>query len=376
MKKKKLTASTLLLLLIGLLTLISNVTTDSANPTVNNSNYNSKENIQDLKADYYVYTNGNEVYAANTSSSELEIKSENASEVINHVFSSAKEGSIVIIKAGTYNISATLVILKPLHVYAYGAILKVNSNSTQVAVQIGSENSQILGCHSFKGAKILNTAENKKGVGILLYNSHFGTLEDTEIWFFEVAVHSKGSWDYTIRSCIFRVNKVGVKLDEDDEGVNKSNHFRIVSGYIGCDIGIYITGNCQNVIIENVNICDSSNLGAGIWIETAEHTVISQCYFENNPNFDIKIEGKQKPATATQIENCFFYVRKTAIRLENSPYTTVEGCMAVNDNGSNPAFFIDMTENAISLICTHNYILNLKVNLFFGLNGTNVKWNN
>jgi len=181
LKTKKLTTSTLLLLLIGLLTLISNVNTDSANPTVNNSNYNSKENIQDLKADYYVYTNGNEVYAANTSYSELEIKSENASEVINHVFSSAKEGSIVIIKAGTYNISATLVILKPLHVYAYGAILKVNSNSTQVAVQIGSENSQILGCHSFKGAKILNTAENKKGVGILLYNSHFGTLEDTEM---------------------------------------------------------------------------------------------------------------------------------------------------------------------------------------------------
>ncbi len=56
--------------------------------------------------------------------------------------------------------------------------------------------------------------------------------------------------------------------------MNRSNHFKISSGYIGCEIGIHITANCQNVIIETVNICDSSQQGAGIWIERAEHTII------------------------------------------------------------------------------------------------------
>jgi len=155
--------------------------------------------------------------------------------------------------------------------------------------------------------------------------------------------------------------------------VNRSNHFKISGGYVGCDIGIHITANCQNVIIENVNICDSSQQGAGIWIEQAEHTIIRGCYFENNPNIDIKIGSKTLQTTATHIEECFFYVKKTAIKIEKSYYTRVEGCMAINDGENSSALFIDMTEKAIKLVCAYNYIQNLKNNLFFGSDGMNVK---
>ncbi len=206
-----------------------------------------------------------------------------------------------------------------------------------------------------------------------MYNSHFGVLEDLEVWFFNFAVYSKGSWDYHVRNCILRVNKVGLKLDQDDESVNRSNHFRISGGYIGCETGIHITGKSENVIIEAVNICDSSELGAGVWIEHAEHTIIKECYFENNLNVDIKIGGENLQATATQIEECFFLVKKTAIKIEKSYYTRVEGCMAINDNRDNSAFFIDMTEKAFKLIYSHNCVQNLRDNLFFGSEGMNVE---
>ena len=133
------------------------------------------------------------------------------------------------------------------------------------------------------------------------------------------------------------------------------------------------THNCQNVIIETVNICDSSQQGAGIWIEQAEHTIIRECYFENNPNIDIKVGSEDLQATNTQIKECFFLVKKTAIKIDKSYYTKVEGCMAINDSGDNSTLFIDMTEKAIKLMYLHNYIQNLRNNLFFGHDGTNVK---
>ena len=68
-----------------------------------------------------------------------------------------------------------------------------------------------------------------------------------------------------------------------------------------------------------------------------------------------------------------FYVKKTAIKIDKSYYTKVEGCMAINDSGDNSTLFIDMTEKAIKLMYLHNYIQNLRNNLFFGHDGTNVK---
>jgi len=65
---------------------------------------------------------------------------------------------------------------------------------------------------------------------------------------------------------------------------------------IGCETDIHIAGKSENVIIEAVNICDSSDFGAGVWIEHVEHTIIKECYFENNPNIDIKI-GSEKNAS-------------------------------------------------------------------------------
>ena len=343
-----------------------------------NYSASSQESIADvpensgLSADYIIYGNKTKFYAVNKLQ-QVEFENENFSELINNVFSSAKEGAIITISSGEYRISTTLKVLKPLHIYAYGATFQINASSTPIAIQIGDKEHPIFSPHSFKGAKILNVGEKGEGIGVLLYNSHFGILEDLEVWFFNFAVYSKGSWDYSIRNCILRVNRVGIKLDQDDEGMNRSNHFKISGGYIGCEIGIHITANCQNVIIETVNICDSSQQGAGIWIEQAEHTIIRECYFENNPNTDIKIGGETSQTTATHIEECFFYVKKTAIKIDKSYYTKVEGCMAINDSGDDSALFIDMTEKAIKLTYAHNYIQNLRNNLFFGHDGTNVK---
>ena len=41
--------------------------------------------------------------------------------------------------------------------------------------------------------------------------------------------------------------------------------------------------------------------------------------------------------------------------------------MAINDSGNNSTFFIDMTEKAIKLMYLHNYIQNLRNNLFLGM---------
>ena len=273
-------------------------------PPIQESMTDDTPETSELDADYVIHGNETKFYAVNDKLHQVEFKSENFSELMNKVFSSAEEG-----------------------------------------------------------------------IGVLLYNSHFGVLEDLEVCFFNFAVYSKGSWDYNVRNCILRVNKVGVKLDQDDNGTNKSNHFKISGGYVGCDIGIHITANCQNVIIETVNICDSSQHGAGIWIEQAEHTIIRECYFENNPNMDIKVGSEDLQATNTQIEECFFLVKKTAIKIDKSYYTKVEGCMAVNDSRGNSTLFIDMTEKAIKLICSHNYVQNLRNNFFFGSEGTNVEIN-
>ena len=344
-----------------------------------NYSASSQESIADasenlgLNADYIVYGNKTKFYAVNDKLQQVEFESENFSELVNSVFSSAKEGAIIIISPGEYSVSTTLKVLKPLHIHAYGAILHANASSTSIAVQIGDKEHPIFSPHSFKGAKILNVGEKGEGIGVLLYDSHFGVLEDLEVWFFNFAVYSKGSWDYNVRNCILRVNKVGLKLDQDDEGVNRSNHFRISGGYIGCETGIHIAGKSENVIIEAVNICDSSDLGAGVWIEHAEHTIIKECYFENNPNIDIRIGGEASQATATQIEECYFLVKKTAIKIEKSYYTRVEGCMAINSCGENFGLFIDMTEKAFKLIYSHNYVQNLTNNLFFGSDGMDVE---
>jgi len=344
-----------------------------------NYSASSQESIADapensgLSADYTIYENETKFYAVNDKLQQVEFESENFSELINKVFSSAKEGAMIIISSGEYSISTTLKVLKPLHIYAYGATLQINASSTPIAIQIGDKEHPIFSPHSFKGAKILNVGKRGEGIGVLLYDSHFGVLEDLEVWFFNFAVYSKGSWDYNVRNCILRVNKVGLKLDQDDEGVNRSNHFRISGGYIGCETGIHIAGKSENVIIEAVNICDSSDLGAGVWIEHAEHTIIKECYFENNPNIDIKVGSENLQATATQIEKCFFLVKKTAIKIDKSYYTKVEGCMAINGNENSSALFINMTEKAIKLVCAHNYVQNLENNLYFGLDGTNVE---
>ena len=116
-------------------------------------------------------------------------------------------------------------------------------------------------------------------------------------------------------------------------------------------------------------------MGAGVWIEHAEHTIIRGCYFENNPNMDVRIGGENLQATATQIEECFFLVKKTAIKIDKSYYTIVEGCMAINSSGENSTLFIDMTEKATKLIYFHNYIQDLRNNLFFGPYGMNVEIN-
>ena len=325
-----------------------------------------------LGADYVIYENKTKFYAVN-GKRQVEFESENFSNLINQVFSLAKEGAVIAISPGEYNVSSTVKMLKPLHVYAYGATFQINASLTPIAFQIGDKEHPIFSPHSLKGAKIINLEEKGKGTGILLYGSHFGVLEDLEIWFFNVAIHSKGSWDYQVKNCILRVNKIGLKLDQDDEGVNRSNHFRVSGGYIGCDIGIHITGNSENVIIDAVNICDSSELGAGVWIEHAKHTIIRECYFENNPNVDVRIGGENTQVMATQIEECFFLVKKTAIKIESSYYTRVEGCMAINDSGDDSALFIEMTEKAFKLIYSHNYVQNLGNSLFFGFDGTNIE---
>jgi len=41
----------------------------------------------------------------------------------------------------------------------------------------------------------------------------------------------------------------------------------------------------------------------------------------------------------------------------------------------NSALFIDMTEKAIKLIYSHNYVQNLRNNFFFGSEGMNVEIN-
>ena len=66
-------------------------------------------------------------------------------------------------------------------------------------------------------------------------------------------------------------------------------------------------------------------------------------------------------------------MKKTAIKIDKSYYTKVEGCMAINDSGDSSALFIDMTEKAIKLIYSYNYVQNLRNNLFFGCDGTNVE---
>ena len=369
MKRERL--AFLILLLFLIMTTISS--TANYPPPIQESMTDDTPETSELDADYVIHGNETKFYAVNDKLHQVEFKSENFSELINKVFSSAEEGAVIVLNSGRYPISATLKVLKPLHIYAYGVTFEVNATLTPVAIQIGDKEHPIFSPHSFKGAKILNVGKRGEGIGVLLYNSHFGVLEDLEVWFFNFAVYSKGSWNYNVRNCILRVNRVGIKLNQDDEGVNRSNHFKISGGYIGCDIGIHITANCQNVIIETVNICDSSQQGAGIWIEQAEHTIIRECYFENNPNTDIKIGSETSQTTATHIEECFFYVKKTAIKIEKSYYTKVEGCMAINDSENSSALFIDMTEKAIKLIYAYNYVQNLKNNLFFGSDGTNVK---
>ena len=369
MKRERLAFLILLLFLV-----IATISpTANYSPPIQESMTDNTPETSELDADYVIHGNETKFYAVNSKLQQVEFKSENFSELMNKVFSSAEEGAVIVLNSGRYPISATLKVLKPLHIYAYGVIFEVNATLTSVAIQIGDKEYLIFSPHSFKGARILNVGKRGEGIGVLLYNSHFGVLEDLEVWFFNFAVYSKGSWDYNVRNCILRINRVGIKLDQDDEGVNRSNHFKISGGYVGCDIGIHITANCQNVIIETVNICDSSQHGAGIWIEQAEHTIIRECYFENNPNTDIKIGGETSQTTATHIEECFFYVKKTAIKIDKSYYTKVEGCMAINDSGDNSTLFIDMTEKAIKLMYFHNYIQNLRNNLFFGYDGTNVK---
>ena len=369
MKTEKIALLITFLFLAIMITLpIANYSTSSQESIANDAPETSG-----LSADYIIYENETKFYAVNDKLQQVEFESENFSELINSVFSSAKEGAIIIISSGEYSVSTTLKVLKPLHIYAYGATLQVNASSTSVAIQIGDKEHPIFSPHSFKGAKILNVGKKGEGIGVLLYDSHFGVLEDLEVWFFNFAVYSKGSWDYNVRNCILRVNKVGLKLDQDDEEVNRSNHFRISGGYIGCETGIHITGKSENVIIEAVNICDSSDLGAGVWIEHAEHTIIKECYFENNPNIDIRIGGEASQATATQIEECYFLVKKTAIKIEKSYYIRVEGCMAINSCEENFGLFIDMTEKAFKLIYSHNYVQNLTNNLFFGSDGMNVE---
>ena len=47
--------------------------------------------------------------------------------------------------------------------------------------------------------------------------------------------------------------------------------------------------------------------------------------------------------------------------------------MAINDSEEDSALFIDMTEKAFKLIYSHNYVQNLRNNLFFGPDGMNIE---
>jgi len=147
----------------------------------------------EIDADYVIHGNETEFYVVNDKLHQVEFKSENFSELMNKVFSSAEEGTVIVLNSGRYPISATLKVLKPLHIYAYGVTFEVNATLTPVAIQIGNKEHPIFSPHSFKGAKILNVGKRGEGIGVLLYNSHFGVLEDLEVWFFNFAVYSKGN---------------------------------------------------------------------------------------------------------------------------------------------------------------------------------------
>ncbi len=103
-----------------------------------------------LSADYMICENETKFYALNNK--QVEFEGENFSEVINQVFSSAKEGAVITISPGEYSISATVKMLKPLHVYAYGVIFQINASLTPIAFQIGDKEHPIFSLHSFQGA--------------------------------------------------------------------------------------------------------------------------------------------------------------------------------------------------------------------------------
>jgi len=87
--------------------------------------------------------NKTKFYAVN-GKRQVEFESENFSELINQVFSLAKEGALIAISPGEYNVSSTVKMLKPLHVYAYGATFQINASLTPIAFQIGDKSIQSL----------------------------------------------------------------------------------------------------------------------------------------------------------------------------------------------------------------------------------------
>ena len=71
-------------------------------PPIQESMTDDTPETSELDADYVIHGNETKFYAVNDKLHQVEFKSENFSELMNKVFSSAEEGAVIVLNSGRY----------------------------------------------------------------------------------------------------------------------------------------------------------------------------------------------------------------------------------------------------------------------------------
>jgi hypothetical protein len=245
-------------------------------------------------ASYIVYTDGSKYYAKNGSTGMIEYSDTDATKVIQYTVNNAPSGGLVLIKAGTYSITDTIIINKSLRLLGegFGTVLKVTDNlngspygkemiavvdteRVEIAymsfVGIGTADTNPEAIHLFLtkyGNVHHNYFYNLGGAygGIDISNSPMSIASDNIIDTVKFGIALSGTWneyDIVVRNNIIMNAMRGLHCEFPWRSVIEGNMIINFS-----DRGIHLDGSYNNVgrIIISDNVLYSEKSATGIYL--------------------------------------------------------------------------------------------------------------
>jgi len=274
----------------------------------------------------------------------------------------------VLLVSGSYNLGSNTIILSKNGQKLYGfppaqdtPLTKIIYTGSGTAIKVsGSGGTSIYGF----GIENLYVDTNNTGVGIELYNCHWGKLYNVYVYNGTIGIKVDGAWDSEIDHCIVRsCTQKGILLD-GHSGAG-ANHILVRYCYLdGSPINVEVadsTNDPLGITFEHNNFGFGNNdIGIQFSFQPRQVTIRSN-YFESPTNVTgnkfIYFSGSaSKKTKSVNIENNAFVINSGSYGI----YVDYADGISVKQNyvygyGSNPSpVFVYMTGNATNLTMFKN----------------------